>query len=93
MSLLVVLKSLNPKTKKEFHVPFSGTLPNLDPDEIEFIQADGDELDCIRDLFTTFGEMVPGVGRINQILSIPIPKHRVVRWYGDIAKTIYFNLR
>ena len=82
MSLYVVYKTKNahgiPK-ELEHHIPFKGNLPDLKRDEIDFIQADGDELQAIKE---TFGD------------SIPLPYlRRVACWYGDIAKTIYFNLR
>ena len=80
MALYVVLKSKNPETGNpntlELHVPFKNLL-KLENEEIDFIQADGDELEAITDNFFC--------------LLSPSNK-RVVRWYGDIAKTIYFNL-
>lgn len=48
------------------------------------IQADGHELEHIKTLFRTGG---------NGGYSIPMPVNkRVVRWYGDIAATIIFNM-
>lgn len=84
MALFVVLKSTNMKGKQnhvELHVPFHN-LPTLVNEEIDHIQADCDELDAIQRVFHFDG-----------IFNIPMPNgKRVVRWYGDIAKTIYFNL-
>ena len=45
------------------------------------LQADGDELEHIKRLFSLGGTY-----------SIPMPQKRVVRWYGDIARTIIGNL-
>lgn len=47
---------------------------------VKMIQADGDELEHIRDLFCVTSKTIP----------IPFNK-RVVVWYGDIAKTIIGN--
>lgn len=48
------------------------------------IQADGDELERIKSVFTT--GVVGGY-------TIPMPYgKRVVRWHGDLAATILFNL-
>lgn len=91
MSLYVVVKSLNEQGKQnaiERHIPFApARIPTLENEVIDFIQADGDELVAIREMFT-----VPITDTINQ-LTIPFPNKRVVRWYGDLARTIYQNLR
>lgn len=84
--LYIVLKSINARTGKQneiqAHIPFR-LLPTLVNEELDFIQADGDELDAILYTFLSDGGY-----------TIPVPRdNRVVRWYGDIAKTIYFNLR
>ncbi len=80
MSLYVVLKSKDAHGKQnaiERHIPFKN-LPTLVNEEIDYIQADGDELIAIRQLFPE---------------AIPFPQgKRVVRWFGDLAKTIYYNL-
>ena len=52
-------------------------LPNL-PGKVLELQADGDELHEIKRLF---GE------------SIPMTKNAIVNWAGDIARTIYLNLK
>jgi hypothetical protein len=47
------------------------------PSPVTDVQADGDELDYI----------------INNFPNLPYPKHkRVVRWDGDLAKLIAYNL-
>ena len=47
-------------------------------EEIEVIQADGDELDHI----------------IRNFSNLPFAKNvRVHRWHGDLAKLIYYNLK
>lgn len=87
--LIVVLKSMrilgNTKTQNslELHVPFRN-LPTLVGEEIDYIQADGDEL---LEIASTFE-----IGTLDPQLTIPMTNNRVVKWYGDIAKTIYFNL-
>lgn len=99
MAMFVILKSLNLHGKQnqaELHIPFAN-LPQFVNEEIDFIQADGDELGTILSSFRA-----PQVG--DNFFSIPVvhvfgegllqirrPK-AVQRWYGDIAKTIYFNL-
>lgn len=51
-------------------------------DAISHIQADGDELQHIMNLFS-----------IDGVFTIPMPKvGRVIRWFGDIAKTIIANI-
>jgi hypothetical protein len=89
MSMFVVLKSLSGRDGRnqfETHIPFKN-LPTLVNEEIDFIQADGDELDHI--LF----QFLNGSNPFSMNFTIPVPKDReVVRWYGDIAKTIYYNL-
>ena len=52
---------------------------------VDNIQADGDELEYIRRLFTPIlnGESLP--------ITIPMPRKAVVRWYGDFAKMIVGN--
>lgn len=98
MAMFVVLKSKNSEGKPNnasVHTPFIN-LPKFDGEEIDFIQADCDELDEIATKFTQ-----GGIARVSDseeticppTYSIPMPNgKRVVRWYGDIAKTIYFNL-
>lgn len=49
--------------------------------QIEYIQADGDELEYIKNTFV-----------FNNNYTIPIPRNRVVRWFGDIAKIIVDSL-
>lgn len=93
MSLYVILKSrrVSDGEQNEFerHVPFTfGTMPQLENEEIDYIQADGDELEAIRRHFSYSPKDGSGL-----VCSIPFCGNRVVRWYGDIAKTIYFNLR
>lgn len=84
MSLFVVFKELDKHgyaKQIELYVPFT-KLPAFDSETIDMIVADGDELKAILDHFITG--------------SIPTPNltsnQRRVRWYGDIACTIYFNL-
>lgn len=46
--------------------------------KIEYVQADGHELEAIVKLFQE---------------SIPLPRRsRVIRWYGDLARTIHFAM-
>lgn len=98
MAMFVILKSLNSHGKQnqvELHVPFAN-LPQFVNEEIDFIQADGDELDTILRSFRApqIGDnffSIPVVHVFGEGLEIRRPKV-VQRWYGDIAKTIYFNL-
>ena len=83
MALYVVLKSKRvhdgEPNSLEFHVPFApARIPTLVNEEIDYIQADCDELDYIN----------------NEFRNLPNPIHkRVVRWYGEMARFIYQNLR
>lgn len=57
--------------------------------EVELIQADGHELDRIRDIFSKrhiIGDAV------TKTYTIPMPIKDVVVWYGDIARTIIANI-
>jgi hypothetical protein len=57
-------------------------IPDILPARIEYLQADGDELSYIVNLFTDqYG-----------YVTIPHQYGRVVIWYGDMARTIYLNL-
>lgn len=76
-------------TKKpdfEWHI---GERLELSPEyinTIQYIQADGDELEHIVIEFTLISNTYANI-------TIPLPKtKRVVKWYGDIAKTIIANL-
>lgn len=61
---------------KQFHVPFPKNLTN-NSENIELIQADGDELDAI----------------INRYKNTNIPYvHSICVWRGDLAKFIIDNL-
>lgn len=72
MSLWVLYKD---GTQREHHIPFKQLPASTN---VALIQADGDELDAIWELFHE---------------SIPFPvKKRVVKWTGDIASTILSNL-
>jgi hypothetical protein len=88
MAFYVVFKSKNAAGKQNYieaHVPLK-PLPQFENEEIDYIQADCDELDLIID---TFNSSIP----TNSVPTIPLAcRKRVHRWYGDIAKTIYFNL-
>lgn len=77
----------NGKQEKAFHVPFTKFEENI-INSATMIQADGDELDHIQYRFTTTDAKQYKTG-----YSIPMPLGgRVVKWYGDIAKTILANL-
>jgi hypothetical protein len=85
MAMYVVFKSKNAMGKQnsaELHIPF-GCLPEFEGEEIDYIQADCDELDEILSRFQS-QDGTP---------TIPIAEGRnVMRWYGCLAKCIYYNL-
>lgn len=88
MALFVVLKSLNGGGKPnqlELYVPFTN-LPRLENEEIDFIQADGTELDQILDQFP---EAPLAYRRLTDNHRAP---KKVIKWFGECAKFIYFNL-
>lgn len=62
--------------EQELHIPGDNIWINA-RDIIE-VQADGDELEVIKEQFGT---------------SIPTGNARVQRWFGDIAKSVVANLR
>jgi hypothetical protein len=82
MALYVFLKSSNSIGEQnfmEFHVPFGKSYerPRLENEEIDRVQADGDELDFI----------------LRNFANLPYAYDKLVKtWYGDMAKLIYFNL-
>lgn len=95
--LVVTLKPRGADGKqleREFHAPFTA-MPEFKNVEIDFIQADGHELDVIVSSFlaeANVGNETVGDAWL-KFPTIPVPEKRlVVRWYGDLAKTIYFNL-
>ena len=51
--------------------------------KVYMIQADGDELEHIKKMFS---------GNEWHGYTIPLPDKRVVRWVGDLARTILVNL-
>lgn len=69
-------------------VPFTAnlSLKTEDIDDIQYIQADGHELEAIQKRFTikTADDMTH--------FTIPIANNRISRWFGSIAKTIIGNL-
>lgn len=57
---------------------------------VTHIQADGDELQY---LYKQYGFDVSPTLNPKPVYSIPMPTNqRVIRWFGDIAKTILANL-
>lgn len=82
MALYIVLTKDEIQPVIQWHV--GSELPKVDINQIDYIQADGDELFHIIQLFKF---------RSTDTFTIPIPfDKRVVKWYGDIAKTIIANL-
>ena len=68
----------NDKKDRVWHI---GNTLNITSDEIDslvFIQADGHELDHIKSMFANPDNI--------------FPKGRVIKLYGDLAKTIVANL-
>lgn len=64
------------------------TVPDELIPKIEYLQADGDELEHIKNQYKSAGSM-----QFEYIYSIPMPMNRiVVRWYGCTAQTIVANL-
>lgn len=71
-------------TEKEYHIQdvFDQDRELRNISQIEWIQADGHELDAIQQKYL-YG---------NGGYSIPMPRGQVSRWYGDIARSIHINL-
>lgn len=69
-----------------WHVGESTTMNMPELSTITHIQADGDELEYIKELFRLEMTGVPHY-------TIPMPLDRsLVTWYGDFARTIIANL-
>ena len=83
----VIYEYVNNLEEREYNIALSRTL-----DKVFMIQADGDELLHIMNQYTRkYGDE----NTQPYVLSfdIPIPTGKsVVRWYGDIARTILLNL-
>jgi hypothetical protein len=76
MSLYIVT------SKEEICCHIGEIIPARNPYDVLELQADCDELIAIRNLFAS-----------DRTFTIPMPQcNRVVRWFGDIARTIYANL-
>ena len=74
-----------------------GMLDEVNVRHITQLQADGDELEHIKKLFTN--ELHAGTPPYSKetftgpsYFSIPMPNARVCRWADSIARTIYVNL-
>lgn len=70
---------LNNGKYKSWHVGQGNPVAYHDIVNVEDVQADGDELDHIQQMFL-------------QTATLPIPRGRVVRWFGDHARLIVGNL-
>jgi hypothetical protein len=62
-----------------WHIHEPNPITYYEVNAIDEIQADGDELEYIHNMFLLTH-------------SLPIPKGRVIRWFGDYAKLIVGNL-
>jgi translation elongation factor P/translation initiation factor 5A len=83
MSMFVILKSKDGRGRaNSFERHTNVELPKLENEEINFIQADGDELEFIIAHFS------------NILLAYDKNDHCCIvqKWFGDQAKFIYFNL-
>jgi hypothetical protein len=81
-------------TEEEHGITLSDALA-----KVYMIQADGDELLYIRQQYGYQAAPPDGnTAEIHIMPSIPFPKNdegnakRIIRWYGDIARTILLNL-
>lgn len=87
MALYVKLQN---KERKSFNIPFDSKATLYLVINLEYIQADGNELEHIQEQYAK--KLWIG-NNPETIYSIPMPNNqRVIRWYGDIAKTILSNL-
>lgn len=64
---------------RDWHVGYPNPVAYHEVREVLEVQADGDELEHIETMFQRGKEL-------------PIPRRRVVRWFGDHAKLIVGNL-
>jgi hypothetical protein len=70
---------LSDGTRRSWHVGQGNPVGYYEVEDVEEVQADGDELDHIQNMFL-------------KTAPLPIPRNRVVRWFGDHAKLIMGNL-
>lgn len=84
--MLSIILSTSP-IEINWHVGQPKPIPYLEINNIIEIQADGHELEFIKDNFSSW---IPTKKRGNiQIFNIPFSNSsRVIRWFGDIAKCI-----
>lgn len=64
---------------RSWHVGQGNPVAYNEVADVEEVQADGDELQHIQDMFL-------------KTAPLPMPRNRVVRWFGDHAKLIVGNL-
>jgi len=83
--LSIVFKS---GAEVQWHINQKKKWQYKDVADITEIQADGDELEHIKSIFC----LKYDGAQVDQRPTIPLPKVRVVRWFGDIAKTIIGNI-
>ena len=74
---MICIKFKSSKSKKHFNWYVGDGRPGVNLEQVEEIQADGDELDHIKTNFT----------------NLPMANHRrVVRWSGEFARFILSHL-
>lgn len=90
MALYIILNPTgDTKLEKQWYIGGVKPLNDFEITTISYIQADGDELEHIRVLFTH--RFTADITHTHCTIPLPINK-RIVKWYGDIAKTIIANL-
>lgn len=58
-------------------------------EEVQYFQADGDELEILQKQYGYHHDQP--IHAVREY-SIPMPRQRVIKWYGDIGRTIILNL-
>jgi hypothetical protein len=60
--------------------------------KMEYLQADGDELDYIKSQYAQHYDWETRPDKVYNTMMPGRKAPRVMRWYGDIGRTIAFNL-
>lgn len=84
MALYIIFQS---GTHRTWNIGQEIPLKIEEVEAISYIQADGHELEIISQLFCTNPKAHPK----DKKYTIPMPNKGIVKWFGDIARTIILN--
>lgn len=81
--------------EREWHIGETAPLPYEKMKDVEEIQADGHELERIKQVFAVTKIVCHELSwPRHEVIgySIPVPSTASARWFGDIARTICANI-